>query len=112
MCKTQNYKLHLKENILFFKNGAFPFFLKVFQGNVNPTDVIYRIFPKPVLARFVRIRPASWENGISLRFEVYGCKITGRCPEDFENLTFVVFTFGTFFFFFLMILFSKKRLFS
>lgn len=48
----------------------------VFQGNSNPTDVVYRPFPKPVLTRFVRIKPVSWENGVSLRFEVYGCKIT------------------------------------
>ncbi|NXN78561.1 NRP1 protein, partial [Bombycilla garrulus] len=48
----------------------------VFQGNSNPTDVVYRPFAKPVLTRFVRIRPMSWENGVSLRFEVYGCKIT------------------------------------
>ncbi|XP_003222035.1 neuropilin-1 isoform X1 [Anolis carolinensis] len=48
----------------------------VFIGNINPTDVAYRPFPKPVLTRFVRIKPASWETGISLRFEVYGCKIT------------------------------------
>lgn len=48
----------------------------VFQGNSNPTDVVYRPFAKPVLTRFVRIRPVSWENGVSLRFEVYGCKIT------------------------------------
>lgn len=42
----------------------------VFQGNSNPTDVVYRPFAKPVLTRFVRIRPVSWENGVSLRFEV------------------------------------------
>uniref|UniRef100_A0A674I2W7 Neuropilin n=1 Tax=Terrapene triunguis TaxID=2587831 RepID=A0A674I2W7_9SAUR len=61
------------EDWITLKEGNKPL---VFQGNVNPTDVMYRTFPKPVLARFVRIRPASWENGISLRFEVYGCKIT------------------------------------
>uniref|UniRef100_A0A8C5MEU9 Neuropilin n=1 Tax=Leptobrachium leishanense TaxID=445787 RepID=A0A8C5MEU9_9ANUR len=48
----------------------------VFEGNSDPIDVIYRPFPKPVLTRFVRLRPVTWENGISLRFEVYGCKIT------------------------------------
>nr|DBA25116.1 TPA: hypothetical protein GDO54_012686 [Pyxicephalus adspersus] len=48
----------------------------VFQGNTNPIDVVYRAFPKPVLTRFIKLRPVTWENGISLRFEVYGCKIT------------------------------------
>ncbi|MEE6467128.1 hypothetical protein FKM82_007144 [Ascaphus truei] len=48
----------------------------VFPGNNNPIDVVFRSFPKPVLTRFVKIRPVTWESGISLRFEVYGCKIT------------------------------------
>ncbi|KAG9355184.1 hypothetical protein JZ751_000022 [Albula glossodonta] len=30
------------------------------------------------LTRYVRIRPLSWETGISMRFEVYGCKITAH----------------------------------
>ncbi|KAJ8336641.1 hypothetical protein SKAU_G00378610 [Synaphobranchus kaupii] len=49
---------------------------RVFQGNTNPTDVVIRDLPKPTLTRYVRIRPVSWETGISMRFEVYGCKIS------------------------------------
>uniref|UniRef100_A0A669DMY6 Neuropilin n=1 Tax=Oreochromis niloticus TaxID=8128 RepID=A0A669DMY6_ORENI len=49
---------------------------KVFQGNTNPTDVAKTKLPKPTLTRFVRIRPVTWETGIALRFEVYGCKIS------------------------------------
>uniref|UniRef100_A0A8D2DT89 Neuropilin n=1 Tax=Sciurus vulgaris TaxID=55149 RepID=A0A8D2DT89_SCIVU len=48
----------------------------VFQGNTNPTDVALGVFPKPLITRFVRIKPMTWETGISMRFEVYGCKIT------------------------------------
>ncbi|KAK7816141.1 hypothetical protein U0070_023624 [Myodes glareolus] len=48
----------------------------IFQGNTNPTDVVLGVFPKPLITRFVRIKPASWETGISMRFEVYGCKLT------------------------------------
>ncbi|KAM3822638.1 neuropilin-1 isoform 2-T2 [Vipera latastei] len=48
----------------------------LFMGNTNPTEVAYRSFPKPVLTRFVRIKPVNWETGISLRLEIYGCKIT------------------------------------
>ncbi|XP_042184638.1 neuropilin-1a [Oncorhynchus tshawytscha] len=47
---------------------------KIFQGNHNPTDVARSFFPKQTLARYVRIRPMSWEIGICMRFEVYGCK--------------------------------------
>ncbi|KAL2085978.1 hypothetical protein ACEWY4_019298 [Coilia grayii] len=49
---------------------------KIFQGNTNPTDVVKSTLPKRTLARYVRIRPFSWENGIAMRFEVYGCKIS------------------------------------
>uniref|UniRef100_A0A3Q2D2C7 Neuropilin n=1 Tax=Cyprinodon variegatus TaxID=28743 RepID=A0A3Q2D2C7_CYPVA len=49
---------------------------KIFQGNTNPTDVAKTKLPKPTLARFVRVRPVTWETGIALRFEVYGCKIS------------------------------------
>lgn len=57
---------------------------QVFQGNTNPTDVAKTMLPKPTLTRFIRIRPVTWETGIALRFEVYGCKISGGycwdCP--------------------------------
>ncbi|XP_036377289.1 neuropilin-1a isoform X1 [Megalops cyprinoides] len=49
---------------------------KIFQGNSNPMDVQKTELPKPTLTRFVRIRPVSWDTGIALRFEVYGCKIS------------------------------------
>ncbi|XP_066573752.1 neuropilin-1a isoform X2 [Amia ocellicauda] len=49
---------------------------KTFQGNTNPTDVAMTQLPKPTLTRFLRIRPVLWQNGIAMRFEVYGCKIS------------------------------------
>ncbi|MED6245519.1 Neuropilin-1a, partial [Ataeniobius toweri] len=49
---------------------------KIFQGNHNPTDEVHAFLPKPTLTRYVRIRPHSWEQGICMRFEVYGCRIS------------------------------------
>ncbi|XP_038654206.1 neuropilin-1a isoform X2 [Scyliorhinus canicula] len=49
---------------------------KIFQGNSNPKDIVIRQFPQTILTRYVRIRPQTWEGGIALRFELYGCKIT------------------------------------
>ncbi|XP_063062518.1 neuropilin-1a [Engraulis encrasicolus] len=49
---------------------------KIFLGNTNPTDVVKSPLPKRTLARYVRIRPYTWENGIAMRFEIYGCKIS------------------------------------
>lgn len=53
------------------------FVCQIFQGNTNPSDVAKAAFPKPTLTRYLRIRPYSWESGIALRLEVYGCKISG-----------------------------------
>uniref|UniRef100_A0A8C3APZ0 Neuropilin n=1 Tax=Cyclopterus lumpus TaxID=8103 RepID=A0A8C3APZ0_CYCLU len=32
------------------------------------------VLPKQTLARYVRVRPMSWEQGICMRFEIYGCR--------------------------------------
>uniref|UniRef100_A0A673JZX0 Neuropilin n=1 Tax=Sinocyclocheilus rhinocerous TaxID=307959 RepID=A0A673JZX0_9TELE len=48
----------------------------VFHGNQNPTDEVRARLSKPTLTRYLRIRPLSWEQGICMRFEVYGCKIS------------------------------------
>uniref|UniRef100_A0A671MFQ7 Neuropilin n=1 Tax=Sinocyclocheilus anshuiensis TaxID=1608454 RepID=A0A671MFQ7_9TELE len=48
----------------------------VFDGNQNPTDEVRARLPKPTLTRYLRIRPQTWEQGICMRFEVYGCKIS------------------------------------
>ncbi|XP_070830204.1 neuropilin-1a-like isoform X2 [Chaetodon trifascialis] len=47
---------------------------KIFQGNHNPTDEVRAFLPKQTLARYIRIRPISWEQGICMRFEIYGCR--------------------------------------
>uniref|UniRef100_A0AAQ4PSH3 Neuropilin n=1 Tax=Gasterosteus aculeatus aculeatus TaxID=481459 RepID=A0AAQ4PSH3_GASAC len=47
---------------------------KIFQGNLNPTEEVRSLLPKPTLARHIRVRPMSWEQGICMRFEVYGCR--------------------------------------
>ncbi|MGH0127089.1 UNVERIFIED_CONTAM: hypothetical protein FKN15_068735 [Acipenser sinensis] len=52
--------------------------IQIFQGNTNHVDVVKTPLPKPILTRFIRIRPTMWENGIALRFEVYGCKNVGE----------------------------------
>ena len=52
-------------------------FSQIFHANIDPAEVVLNRVPQPVLARFVRIRPQTWKNGIALRFELYGCQITG-----------------------------------
>lgn len=59
---------------------------KVFHANTDPSEVVLNRVPQPVLARFVRIRPQVWKNGIALRFELYGCQITDAPCSEMQGL--------------------------
>ncbi|XP_071233652.1 neuropilin-1a-like isoform X1 [Salvelinus alpinus] len=71
---VQSYKVDVSSNgedWVTIKEGSKQM---IFQGNHNPTEEKRSFLPKQTLARYVRIRPMSWEIGICMRFEVYGCK--------------------------------------
>ncbi|KAI3374645.1 hypothetical protein L3Q82_021217 [Scortum barcoo] len=71
---VRSYKVDLSstgEDWLTVKEGSKQ---KIFQGNHNPTDEVRAFLPKPTLTRYIRIRPVSWEQGICMRFEIYGCR--------------------------------------
>ncbi|TKS79386.1 Neuropilin-1a [Collichthys lucidus] len=71
---VRSYKVDVSstgEDWVTVKEGSKP---KIFQGNQNPTDEVHAFLPKQTLARYVRIRPLSWEQGICMRFEIYGCR--------------------------------------
>ncbi|XP_072434690.1 neuropilin-2-like isoform X2 [Chiloscyllium punctatum] len=55
---------------------------KLFPANTDGNEVVLNTLTPPVLARFVRIRPQIWKNGISMRFELYGCQITNAPCSD------------------------------
>ena len=57
------------DRVVFF----FPFSLKVFTGNTNPDTVVSHELDPPIRARYVRFRPLTWQNQISMRIELYGC---------------------------------------
>ncbi|XP_036838959.1 neuropilin-2 isoform X1 [Oncorhynchus mykiss] len=59
---------------------------KMFHANTDPSEVVLNRVPQPVLARFVRIRPQSWKNGIALRFELYGCQIIDAPCSEMQGL--------------------------
>ena len=49
------------------------------QGNTEQDKVVTNdLNPAIHMARFVRIHPKTWQNHISLRFEVLGCEVTGN----------------------------------
>ncbi|XP_061835052.1 neuropilin-1a-like isoform X1 [Nerophis lumbriciformis] len=73
---VQSYKVDLSSNgedWVTVKEGPKQ---KIFPGNHNPTDEARAFLPKQTLARYIRIRPMTWEQGICMRFEIYGCRIS------------------------------------
>ncbi|XP_022805740.1 lactadherin-like isoform X1 [Stylophora pistillata] len=46
---------------------------KVFRGNKDRETVVYNEIRQPIRARYIRIRPVSWNQPISIRVEIYGC---------------------------------------
>ncbi|XP_038146705.1 neuropilin-1a-like isoform X2 [Cyprinodon tularosa] len=73
---VRSYKVDLStngEDWITVKEGSKQ---KIFRGNSNPTDEVRDFLPKPTLTRYIRIRPYTWEQGICMRFEVYGCRIS------------------------------------
>ncbi|XP_068700748.1 retinoschisin-like isoform X2 [Montipora foliosa] len=47
---------------------------KEFAANNDKNSIIYHKLNPPIMARYVRFRPVTWHNHISMRVEVYGCK--------------------------------------
>ncbi|XP_067154883.1 neuropilin-2 isoform X5 [Apteryx mantelli] len=73
---VRTYKLEVStngEDWMMYRHGKNH---KTFQANEDATEVVLNKIHSPVLTRFVRIRPQSWHNGIALRLELYGCRIT------------------------------------
>ncbi|KAG8558788.1 hypothetical protein GDO81_017148 [Engystomops pustulosus] len=79
---VKSYKLEVStngEDWMMFRNGKNH---KIFPGNNDTSEVVLNKFPQPVLTRFIRFRPQTWNSGIAMRVELYGCQITdGPCSN-------------------------------
>ena len=49
--------------------------LQIFQANIERYFVVTHRFFRPFVARFVRINVRSWYGYISMRVELYGCRL-------------------------------------
>ncbi|XP_042558330.1 adipocyte enhancer-binding protein 1 [Dipodomys spectabilis] len=47
-----------------------------FHGNVDKDTPVLSELPEPVVARFIRIYPLTWNGSLCLRLEVLGCPVT------------------------------------
>lgn len=53
---------------------ALIFFPQIFQANSDRFTVVKNVFHSPIITRFIRIHPETWNGRISMRTEFYGCK--------------------------------------
>lgn len=51
---------------------------KVFTGNADRNTVVTHVLLQPITARYVQIKPKSWNNHIAMRAEFYGCILSDR----------------------------------
>ncbi|CAH3128096.1 unnamed protein product, partial [Pocillopora meandrina] len=51
---------------------------KVFNGNADQNTVVTHVLLQPITARYVQIKPKSWNEHISMRAEFYGCVLSDR----------------------------------
>ena len=47
-----------------------------FGGNLDSETAVSQDLNLPITARFIRFLPKAWNNGISMRVELYGCEGT------------------------------------
>lgn len=80
----QNFNFYVKTFILNYRNnnskwrtyrGILSNEEKVFQGNSDSGDIVRNNFIPPIVARYVRIIPQSWNQRIALKLELIGCRI-------------------------------------
>ncbi|XP_040119486.1 coagulation factor V [Oryx dammah] len=48
---------------------------KIFEGNNNVRGHVKNFFNPPIISRFIRIIPKTWNQSIALRLELFGCDI-------------------------------------
>ncbi|XP_007531847.1 coagulation factor V [Erinaceus europaeus] len=48
---------------------------KIFEGNINIKGQVKNFFNPPIISRFIRIIPKTWNQSIALRLELFGCDI-------------------------------------
>ncbi|OXB61948.1 hypothetical protein ASZ78_013993 [Callipepla squamata] len=80
----QNFNFYVKTYILNYRNnnskwrtyrGILSNEEKVFQGNSDSGGIVRNNFIPPIVARYVRIIPQTWNQRIALKLELIGCRI-------------------------------------
>ena len=40
---------------------------------MDQNTVVYHDLNPPIIARYIRFKPVEWQDGMSMRVELYGC---------------------------------------
>jgi len=62
--------------LTFYREGGRP---RVFPGNTDRTGRVCHRFNRPFKTQYVRINPLRWHSYITMRFELYGCRLSPMC---------------------------------
>ncbi|KAM4038042.1 adipocyte enhancer-binding protein 1 [Anomaloglossus baeobatrachus] len=57
----------------------------MFYGNVDKDTPVQTDFPEPVVARFLRVYPQTWNGSLCMRMEVLGCPISNVVSYYSQN---------------------------
>ncbi|XP_053318763.1 adipocyte enhancer-binding protein 1 [Spea bombifrons] len=57
----------------------------LFMGNVDKDTPVKTEFPEPVVARFIRIYPQTWNGSLCMRLEVLGCPVSNIVSYYSQN---------------------------
>lgn len=68
---TQKYK---NTSLLMTAVCVIFFIEQIFKGNTDPYKAVKVELLKPVYTRYVRLYPQSWEDGVALKLELFGCR--------------------------------------
>ncbi|XP_029202215.2 uncharacterized protein LOC114966489 [Acropora millepora] len=78
---TKSYSLAYSYDGVFFEDYKEDNTVKVFSGNFDQYSVVRHTLKVPIITRYLRIRPKTWNGYIALRAEFYGCRQGFTIPE-------------------------------
>ncbi|XP_041460982.1 coagulation factor VIII-like [Lytechinus variegatus] len=59
--------------------------VKIFPGNYDDNSHVMNLVQPPIVARYVRIHPMTWEHSPCMRFDIVGVKSLMDQPDDETN---------------------------
>ncbi|MEQ2215223.1 hypothetical protein XENOCAPTIV_029272, partial [Xenoophorus captivus] len=58
-----------------------------FHGNEEAYETRVNTFFPPVIGRFIRLHPITWNNAATIRMEFYGCELDGIVTQGAKSMS-------------------------